>query len=106
MQNKSVLTGCCGIIHPGWLESTQPTVAEGVVTRKVCFRGPQNCCAWSNIIKVKNCSDYYVFELQRMPLYEYRYCANASACKFHSLYKMVYYMALSHKDWELPNSRI
>ena len=85
MQDKCVLKGRRGTKRPGWLNSTQPTVAEGVVALKVCFSGPKNCCAWSNIIKVKNCSsDYYVYELQRMPM-NYRYCSNTGAsCKFHS----------------------
>ena len=90
MQDKCVPTGRCGTKHPGWLESTQLTIAEGVVTRKVCFSGPQNCCSWSTIIKVKNISDYHVYELQRMQYLYYRYCGNACACNFHSFYKMTY----------------
>ena len=91
MQDKCVLKGRCGTERPGWLNSTQPTVAEGVVTLKVCFSGPKDCCERSNIIKFKNCSsDYYVYELQRMSNY-YRYCGNAGACcKFHSFYNLAY----------------
>lgn len=87
MQDKLVLMGRCRgrtSWHLGWLNGTQPTVAEGVVTRKVCFSGPKNCCAWRNIIKVKNCSGYYVYELQWMPNCSYRLCGNADACKLHS----------------------
>ena len=90
MQDICVLKRRCDTKHPVWSESTKPTVAEGVVTRKVCFDGPENCCSRTNIIKVKNCSDYYVYELQRMPYLYYRYCGNACACKFHSFYKMTY----------------
>ena len=89
MQDKCVLKGHCGTKRPGWLESTLPTVAEGAVTLKVCFGGATNCCAWNNIIKVKNCSDYYVYELQRMSP-DCRYCGKAGACKFHSFYKLAY----------------
>ena len=89
MQDKCVPMRRCGNKCPGWLESIQPTVAEGVVTRKVCFSGTQGCCAWC-IVKVKNCSDYYVHELQRMPYLDYRYCSNTGACKFHSFFKLTY----------------
>jgi len=89
MQYKRVLMGRCGGgtgWHQGWLDSTQPTVAEGVVTREICFSRPNNCFAWSNIIKVKNCSGYYVHELQWMPNCSYRHCGNASASKLYSFY--------------------
>ena len=91
MQDKRVLMGRCPngtSWQRGWLNSTQPTVAEGVVRRKVCFSGPKNCCSWSNIVKVKNCSGYYVFELQWMPNCSYRYCGNGSASKLYSFYRM------------------
>ena len=35
MADKCVPTNYCGTQHPGWLYGTHPTVAEGVVTRKV-----------------------------------------------------------------------
>ena len=81
MADKCVLMYRCGTEHPGWLDGTHPTVVEGVVTRRVCYTGGDSCCFSSNAIKVKNCSSYYVYELQK-PLYcNRRYCGNAGTGK-------------------------
>jgi len=87
MPDKCVLMEHCGTKHSGWLNSEHPTVTEGVVTRKVCYSGIHNCCWRSNMVKVKNCSGYYVYELQRMPYCSFRYCGNAGACKLYSFNK-------------------
>ena len=83
MPDKCVARYRCGTVFPGWLNGSHPTVAEGVVTRKVCYTDDSDCCWESNIIKVKNCSSYYVYELQRQPYRNYRYCGNAGAGKLH-----------------------
>ena len=82
MPDKCVLGYRCGIYHPGWLNGAHPTVADGVVTRKVCYNDLGDCCWESNIIKVKNCSSYYVYELQRSSSWR-RYCGNAGTGKLH-----------------------
>ena len=64
----------CGTHAPGWLKGQHPTVAEGVVTRQVCYHWSNNCCRWSNNIKVKNCGAFYVYELQKTPVCSLRYC--------------------------------
>ena len=79
MSDKCVLKFRCGTRNPGWLNGTHPTIADGVVTRTVCFSEKANCCLARNIIKVKNCSSYYVYELQRSLRCYLRYCANAGA---------------------------
>ena len=84
MADKCVLKYRCGTWYPGWLNGTHPTVAEGVVTRKVCYSIHYNCCYWSNNIKVKNCGSYYVYELQKPPDCNLRYCGNAGAGKLPS----------------------
>ena len=73
----------CGTEDPGWLSGTHPTVAEGVVARTVCYNRSGDCCFWSNIIKVKNCGSYYVYELQQPPTCNLRYCGNGGAGKLH-----------------------
>ena len=83
MPDKCVLRFRCGTKHPGWLNGTHPTIADGVVTRTVCFSWTKNCCSRRNIIKVRNCSSYYAYELQRPPSLSWclRYCGNAGAGK-------------------------
>ena len=83
MQHKCVLKYRCGTKYPVWLNGTHPTVAEGVVSRTVCYSGYSGCCWFSNIIKVKNCSSYYVYELMKISD-SFRYCGNAGAGKLHS----------------------
>ena len=84
MADKCVLPYRCGTVLPGWLNGTHPTVPEGVVTRQVCYSAGHSCCDYSNIIKVKNCSSYSVYELQKPPFSSARYCGNAGAGKLHS----------------------
>ena len=83
MPDKCVLVYRCGTRFPGWLDGSHPTVAEGVVTRTVCYSYPIDCCKYIAIIKVKNCSSYYVYELPRTPNQYPRYCGNAGAGKLH-----------------------
>ena len=83
MPDKCVLRFRCGTKHPGWLNGTHPTIANGVVTRTVCFSGKANCCSWHNTIEVKNCSSFYVYKLQKPSRCDLRlrYCGNAGAGK-------------------------
>jgi len=87
MPDKCVLLRSCGTIHPGWLHGTHPTVAEGVVKRKVCFTRLNSCCNWSHNITVKNCSGYYVYRLMNTTQISVRrgarYCGNAGDGKLH-----------------------
>ena len=53
----------CGTNVAGWMNTAHPTVADGKVTRYVCFSWDGNCCHWSKSIRVVNCGQYYVYEL-------------------------------------------
>ena len=53
----------CGTHATGWMNGAHPTVAQGKVTRKVCYSWDSNCCNWSNNIEVVNCGQYYVYKL-------------------------------------------
>ena len=57
----------CGTSRPGWLQNGHPTVDEGKVTKKVCFRMPSECCSLSKNIQVINCGSYYVYFLDGIP---------------------------------------
>ncbi|KAL9951184.1 hypothetical protein ACROYT_G043803 [Oculina patagonica] len=77
--DKCVPVDRCGTQSPGWLSGAHPTVAECVVTRKVCYHWSKRCCHRSNNITVKNCGSYYVYELYETPGCYLRYCGNAGA---------------------------
>ena len=86
MADKCVPERHCGTYAPGWLNGTHPTVAEGVVTRRVCYHNHQyhwywrnHCCYWSSNIRVRNCGAFFVYELQKTPYCYLRYCGNGSS---------------------------
>ena len=64
----------CGTHAPGWINGQHPSVADGEVTRQVCYHWTRNCCRWKNNIKVTNCGAFYVYELQKTPACSLRYC--------------------------------
>ena len=74
MPTKCPAKNRCGTHAPGWLQGGHPTVAQGIVSRKVCYHWSSSCCNWSNDIKVKNCGAFYVYELKRTPVCSLRYC--------------------------------
>ncbi|XP_074623711.1 uncharacterized protein LOC141881766 isoform X2 [Acropora palmata] len=71
----------CGTHATGWLNGSYPTLAEGAVTRKVCYHWSNKCCRWSNNIKIKNCNGYYVYQLAKPPTCHLRYCGNGQPQK-------------------------
>ena len=66
----------CGTHAPGWLNGSHPSVADGIVRRKVCFHWSNRCCLWSTYINVRNCGGFYVYKLNRPPACHLRYCGN------------------------------
>ncbi|EDO44253.1 predicted protein [Nematostella vectensis] len=68
----------CTTHAPGWMTSPHPSVADGVVTRTVCYHWTTGCCEWSNNIRVRNCGEFYVYELNGTPHCYFRYCGNGA----------------------------
>ncbi len=65
----------CGTHAPGWMNGKHPSVAEGVVTRKVCYHWSSSTCYWSNSILVVNCNTHYLYRLTKPPVCHLRYCS-------------------------------
>ena len=65
----------CSTHATSWLTNGHPSVADGEVTRRVCFSYSGYCC-YSSIssIKVRNCGSYYVYYLIPIGACYYRYC--------------------------------
>ena len=57
----------CNTHATGWLNGTHPDVADGIVTRQVCFSYIAGCCEWQTQIQVRNCSEYIVYYLHSTP---------------------------------------
>ena len=66
----------CGTWNPGWLNGSHPTVNEGAVQRRVCFRDHRGCCSFWTYIRVRNCGGFYVYQLKPLTEYYSRYCGN------------------------------
>ena len=64
----------CGAAYSGWLEGGHPTLAKGEVFSQVCFTKAADCCKKSIKIKVKDCGSYFIYQLQKPPTCDLRYC--------------------------------
>ena len=64
----------CNAHAPGWLNGGHPSVAEGKVTRQVCFRFISECCTDTTNIQVRNCGSFYVYFFNGTPWCSARYC--------------------------------
>lgn len=64
----------CNTYYVGYLSQNHPSVDEGIVSRKVCFRYSSSCCYYSTYIKVLNCGSFYVYKLKPTPVSSARYC--------------------------------
>lgn len=53
----------CGGSISGWLEGGHPSLADGIVERMVCFQGYGSCCWKNRKVRVRDCGEYYVYEL-------------------------------------------
>ena len=77
---RKMMTSCssinkCGGLQTAWLNDDHPTVAQGIVQKKVCLRKSGDCCPYSMFIKVKNCGSYFIYNLVPSPFTcEFRYC--------------------------------
>ena len=66
----------CDTYYPGWLNGSHPTVNEAAVQRRVCFGFHGHCCIYSTYIRVRNCGDFYVYQLKPLTVWYSRYCGN------------------------------
>ena len=65
----------CNTLITSWLNGGHPTVADGQVTRQVCFHWYLKCCNWSRSIQVRNCGSFYVYYFNGTPDCKARYCS-------------------------------
>ena len=63
----------CSTHATGWLNGGHPTVADGQVSRQVCF-SYISCCWQTTYIQVRNCGSYYFYYFNGTPGCHYRYC--------------------------------
>ena len=64
----------CRAHRVSWLNGAHPSVAEGKVTRQVCFSYAGTCCRIAKDIEVINCGLFYIYKLVPVTWCESRYC--------------------------------
>lgn len=83
MPESCVQVWHCGTYIPIWLNGAHPTSdSPGPKPVQVCAQKIHSgdCCAWSDYINVKRCSDsssreYFVYQLKTVPFCDMAYCA-------------------------------
>ena len=85
--------GRCGTWVPGWLNGGHPTVADGQVSRQVCFHWFSKCCRWSTNTEVRNCGSYYVYYLTHLGVFAIAVIVALTKYKV----QVKYYIMLSKK---------
>ncbi|XP_052063239.1 uncharacterized protein LOC127702954 isoform X1 [Mytilus californianus] len=74
MPTEPPATFRCGTWYPIWLNGSLPSVDDGVVTRKVCTRTFTDFCEDFWNIDIKNCTDFYVYNLKTSKRAKSAYC--------------------------------
>ena len=71
----------CGTFSTVRLRREHPGKEEGIVTREVCANIANIAaeCAWPWEIKVKNCGDFFVYELPPSPDCPMSYCTGTTS---------------------------
>lgn len=78
--NAKIATACpsetkCSSNFPLWIKvnGTHPAEAQEKEVL-LCARIDGECCLWSNLARVRNCGDFYVYKLMPAPACNWRYC--------------------------------
>ena len=74
MPSYCVPKSMCNTDATGWLNGVHPTLHEGVVSRTVCFHWSGNCCNWAVTIQLRNCGEFFVYNLTNPGRCHLRYC--------------------------------
>ena len=66
----------CGARRSGWLNGTHPTILGETVNRNVCFNyDDYTPCYRPSEIQIRNCGEFYLYNLPNAPACLFRYCA-------------------------------
>jgi len=84
----------CGTHAAGWLNGSHPTMAQGIVHRRVCFSWRAGCCQWSTVIRVQDCGAFFVYEFSGTPGCHFRYCGDGLGMMSTSLLLLFLHVAI------------
>ena len=68
----------CGTYSTVWLNTQHPSADQGIITGEVCANIANIAveCPWPWSIRVKNCGDFFVYELTPTPYCPMGYCTS------------------------------
>ena len=69
-------------------------MAQGIVSRRVCFHWSSDCCHWYRYIRVRNCGAFYVYELSRPPTCNLRYCGDREEGEVIQIFVLMFVISL------------
>ena len=79
MASTCVVSGKkCGTAVTGWLKTTHPKTADGIVSGKVCFSWEGNCCMDDQDIHVRDCGRFFVYKLAKTTACPMRFCGETT----------------------------
>ncbi|KXJ07980.1 uncharacterized protein LOC110249594 [Exaiptasia diaphana] len=82
MADRCVPVFHCGTHAPGWLLGGHPTNAtRHPVIKDVCFNWQGNCCFFRGQILVRQCGDFFIYNLRKIRFKYLRYCGNGALIK-------------------------
>ena len=65
----------CGTYYSGWLKGSHPENEGEMEKREICFSNPKKGCQFRMKIRLLNCYNYYLYELENVRRCDAGYCA-------------------------------
>ena len=65
----------CGTYYSGWLKGSHPESEGKMEERYICFSHPIRECPFKVKIRILNCKNYYLYELENVRKCNAGYCA-------------------------------
>ena len=75
MATRCIPRNRCNSQMSGWISGSNPSVADGKVTRTACMHSSSGCCThYYSSVEIRNCSGFYVYNLPPTSTCNSRYC--------------------------------
>ena len=65
----------CGTYYSGWLNGSHPENEGEMEKKEICFSHPNKECPFRMKIRLLNCNNYYLYELENVRRCDAGYCA-------------------------------